>query len=73
MELLYRKRLLSYLLIQIQASHQIGKIVPSVKFHTWKRLLSVALEKSVFAFNISKYRKVTEEGYTRISHKIIPI
>ncbi len=42
-----------------------------MKFHTWKRLLSLALRKLVFSFYISKYRKVTEEGYTRISHKII--
>ncbi len=62
MELLYRKRLPSYLLIQIKASHQIGKIVPSMKYYTWNRLLSIALEKLVFAFNISKSRKVTEEG-----------
>ena len=34
-----------------------------MRSHTWNYLLFKALEKSVFVFNISKSRKVTEEGY----------
>ena len=34
-----------------------------MKFHTWNCLLFIALKNSASVFTISKYRKVTEEGY----------